>query len=91
MVVLAADIPDGVPVFTADGQELGFARELLDDRFLVVHEDGSNAWLWVADTNAITAGHLAMAFDSTELSDHLAPAPGDMPSLETRHRRSPGR
>lgn len=79
MAVLIADIPEGVPVFTADGQELGFVREFVEDRFLVVHEDGSHAWLWAADTDAIAAGRLAMAFESTELSDHLAPAPGELP------------
>lgn len=77
MVVLIGDIPENVPVFTADGQELGFVREFAEDRFLVVHDDGSHAWLCVEDTDAISAGRLGMAFDSTELSDHLAQEPAE--------------
>lgn len=63
-------VPQGISVFTHDGQEAGTVRLAVGKRLEVTNPRGRDFWLSARDVDGVEGGRLLLKIDSIELHDH---------------------
>lgn len=63
-------VPQGVAVFTHDGQDIGTVQMAVGRRLEVSSHQGRDFWLSARDVEGIEGGRLLLKIDSFQLHDH---------------------